>query len=232
MKPFARAKDLGCLLALGVALHGCVRPTPKEPAVVVALPAPKPTPREKPSAPLSPEAARAEADSLVAKAGLTSGFVDQVGSLRAKAVGLTEDKATNLLEALARPCLDANDAERAACKELGTEANGSEEVVSALFGVLGWAIPSTAPSGVPRPSLRLLVSLEARGVWRATVALQELLKRRTEAALGPCVPPTVSEIAQASASLVGFVVIDGPSRTFESPSRSAAASRTSPALCL
>jgi len=210
VKPFVQAKELGFLLALGVTLHGCARPTPSPP-VVVALPAPKPTPRAKPSAPLSPEAARAEAKSLVAKAGLTSGYVDQVGSLRAKAVGLTEDRATNLLEALARPCLDANDAERAACKELGTEANGSEQVVAALLGVLGWAIPSTAPSGVPRPSLRLLVSLEARGVWRATVALREVLKRRTEAALGPCVPPTASEIAQASASLVGFVVIDGPS---------------------
>ena len=211
MKPFGRAKELGCLLACGIALHGCARPTPTPtPPVVVALPAVKPTPRGTPPVPLTPEAARAEGKALVVKGMLTSGFVDEAGFLRAKAVGLTEDKAATLLEALARVCLDAHDAAEAACTDLGSDANGFDDVLSVLLGVLGWAIPSQAPKGAPRPSVRLLLRLEARGLWRATVALREVLKRRTEAALGPCAPPTVSEIAQASASLAGFAVVDGP----------------------
>ncbi len=210
MKLFAQAKELGCLLAFGIALHGCARPTPSPP-VVVALPAVKPTPRRMPPVPLTPEAARAEGKALVVKAVLTSGVVDEAGFLRAKAVGLTEDKAATLLEALARACLDAHDAAEAACKELGSDANGFDDLLSVLFGVLGRSIPSGAPAGAPRPSMRLLVRLEARGLWRATTALREVLKRRTEAALGPCSPPTASEIAQASASLQGFVVVDGPS---------------------
>jgi hypothetical protein len=210
VKPFGRAKELRCLLACGIALRACATPTPTPP-VVVALPAVKPTPRGMPPVPLSPEAACAEGKALMVKAMLTSGFVDEAGFLRAKAVGLTEDKAATLLEALARACLDADEAGEAACKELGSDAKGFDDVLSMLLGVLGRSIPSSAPAGAPGPSMRLLVRLEARGLWRATAALREVLKRRTEESLGPCSPPTVSELAQASASLQGFVVVDGPS---------------------
>ncbi len=219
MKLFGPAKELGCLLACGIALHGCARPTPEAPTVV-ALPAVKvkPTALVPPPVPLSADVARAEGKALVARAGLTSGYVDEAGFLRAKAVGLTEEKTMSLLEALVRPCLTATDAERTACKELGAGVNGIDVLVSSLLGVLGNAIPPSSASGASRPSVRLLVRLEARGVWGATTALRTVLKKRTEAALGPCSPPTASEIASASASLQGFVVVDGPS----SQSRSSA----------
>ena len=124
------------------------------------------------------------------------------------AAGLTEEKTRTLIEALARECLAAQDRDLPLCKQIaGSDKGFLEQLAQTLIRYLGEiAEPSVAPSS----SVRLLVRLSGRGAWQAEMALERILVRRAEASLGPCSPPSDPEIAAASTSLKGFVVIEAP----------------------
>jgi hypothetical protein len=159
----------------------------------------------------SPTEALAEAKALVTAAKLDEYLVHPEDLERARELGLSEAKARTLLAAMAAPCLAERARDAAACASLTsfvTAKDGDDlgKVVPVLVTYLGAVADPAIESAA---STKLLVRLEARGVWRAGMAIDAILTRRAEAARKACAPPTESEIAAASSALGDFLLVEG-----------------------
>jgi hypothetical protein len=121
---------------------------------------------------------------------------------------LDETTVRRLLGAVAKPCLSARDREAEPCKEIAEGSSEAGKITQALMEMLG-AIAD--PAQASSPSMRILVRLDARGLWYAAGQIEELLERRLIASPGPCAPPTAADLEEARRSLSDFAIITGAS---------------------
>lgn len=126
------------------------------------------------------------------------------------------DRATvlALLEAVARPCLAHAPPKEDPCERLGKDGSDEERATEVLIDL---AVELADVNASADDTVRLLVRLDSRGVFHAGWQLQRLLERRALSALGPCAPPSESEVAAARATLSG-VRIEVPGRAPRAPS--------------
>lgn len=204
-----RSRSLG--LAVLLSVPACAAPPASPPRVPEVVTAPRviAPPEAPPEAPprLSREEARARAEKL-----RTSWRDVQYSDAAARAAWRTEHEIDEpqiraLLSPMVAPCLAQRERDHEACKAL--QFGGADEPpVEALLSIAGDAADPRPASALARTSImRLLLALDARGVWRAGAALTRVLERRMAASLGACQPPGAAEIAAAKSSLADFAIV-------------------------
>lgn len=111
--------------------------------------------------------------------------------------GIDEPTVRRVLEALTRDCLAARSSEAPPCLKLGPK-EPDDAVVDATFALAAEVADVGVGNG---DTARLLVRLEARGMYHATMAIERVLERRWLAGRKACSPPSTAEIAAARAQL-------------------------------
>jgi hypothetical protein len=132
---------------------------------------------------------------------------------------LDEAQVRRVLTALAHPCLEARDREAPACHELA-EGKADEGVALMMVALLG---ELADPSPLGGATTRLLVRLDARGLWGAGSAAERILERRMLAHLGTCAPPSAAEIDAARRSLGDLALLTPGDATVTPPGATVAA---------
>lgn len=208
-----RRASLLAACALTLAACAAPPPPPAPPPVAIAAPAPPPVVTPPPEPPIS--RAEAEARGRAIAAGWAKvHWQESAQAPWLREQGLDEDTVRRLLEALSRPCLDERDREQQACKEIADSETEIGKTAEALAEVLGLLADPSAPG---KRSMRLLVRLDARGLWRAGLEVKEILERRARSHLGACAAPSEGEIAAARASLADLAIVDpGPAARWPS----------------
>lgn len=107
------------------------------------------------------------------------------------------------LEVIAEPCLAQREPRSDLCKELD---GGDGDVSKAAGALIEGLAEGAEPRAKTSPSVRLLVRLEARGVWAAERAIDRVLTRRMLASAPACSPPTDAELREAGRALDDFAV--------------------------
>lgn len=123
--------------------------------------------------------------------------------------GADEATIRGLLTAIVEPCLAERDPARP-CEDAKNDTFVAK-VVGVLEDILAEVADPSAPGGA---SVRLLIRLEARELWRSGSAVERVLERRTEEVLSNsegCSPPTNDELSAARLGLADFATVDpGP----------------------
>jgi hypothetical protein len=193
------------VLALAVALSACAASPAQAPPIVpiAAPPAEAPAPPREP--PLTLEAARSLAVAWKAAWHELPASPDGSGPAREKFYatnGIDEPTVRRVLEALTRDCLAQRSSEAAPCQQLGATAR-NDDPTDSVFEIAGEVL-DILPGG--SELMRLLVRLDARGAWRADMAIERSLERRMIAARDACTPPTWDELDAARADLANVRV--------------------------
>jgi hypothetical protein len=102
-----------------------------------------------------------------------------------------------------RACLEQQTRDAEACKPLIVLSPNEDETAQTLIEIAG-EIADTAPG--ENATVRLLLRLEARGAWRASMAIERVLERRMLEHLGACAPPGAEELEATRALLAGVLV--------------------------
>jgi hypothetical protein len=200
-----RAPLAALILAAGCAPPPPVAPIAPPPAEVstpAAAPAPPPPPEE--PLPTQPEAV-ARALVLAAAWDQAPQFDDAKREAWLKEQALADRDLRRLLLAVTGPCLQDRDRNGPSCQALDGGAEDPRKAVQALVELLGEVADPALPGGA---SLRLLLRLEARGVWRSGLAIDRLLARRLATGAGACAPPTAAEVEAARRSLADLAVVE------------------------
>lgn len=116
---------------------------------------------------------------------------------------IDETALRRALEALAQPCLAQREPRSDACKQAEGGDAGAVEAFGALLEGLAEGADAKAKGSA---TTRLLVRLDARGVWQAEQALERILTRRMLASVPACTPPSEAEVREAARALDDFAI--------------------------
>ncbi|MFT3768178.1 MAG: hypothetical protein QM820_22230 [Minicystis sp.] len=198
------------MAALALVASACAEatPVPVTPPAEVVTPAPPPaaTASTPPEEPLPPREEALAQGRALAEA-WNAGPRHQDDELQAAWIRKHKIEETTLrrqLEAIVKPCLSEREREAPGCKPITDDGTDIGKVTEVLVQVLAEAAD---PAPLGGASLRLLVRLEARGLWRAGSAIERVLERRLIASAGTCAPPSAAEIEAARRSLADFAVV-------------------------
>ncbi|NUP10073.1 MAG: HEAT repeat domain-containing protein [Polyangiaceae bacterium] len=111
-----------------------------------------------------------------------------------------------ILAALVKSCTDAKGREAEPCKVVQEGSSDEAKLVVPMIEIVGEAAPIGAGA---TDEIRVLVQLSQRGLSRADTAIERILERRFAATKPVCTAPSATEVADASASLDDFLVIEG-----------------------
>jgi len=116
---------------------------------------------------------------------------------------LDEAVVRRLLEAVARRCLKQAPRKPSPCDAFDALEGDDRKVFEILTELSAELADLTAG---PTDTVKLLVELDARGLWRAGIAITRVLERRAQSNLRACAPPSDGEVDAARASLAGFEI--------------------------